>query len=596
MVYCGCDKMGGLGLMNDRRLMFCAVFLCCVLAAVYAQNDGFVPVKGGTFLLGGRFLVNGNVSSHSFEQERVRVNDFYISPREVTQKEFEAVTGKNPSRFKGEGLPVESVSFKSAILYCNELSKAAGLEPCYTFNSYNSSIVCDFSKNGYRLPTEAEWEYAARGGSRQEKGLFAGSDAVGEVAWYGGNSGGTTHPAGAKKSNALGLYDMAGNVWEWCWDYRVNPEKPDERPVWRQSLPYSAGELRYLDAAFRNGQSVIRGGAWNEAADACSVFARAYANHEDGYDSAGFRLVRNAAGAAQKGGAVYVKKAGRDLIHAEKLAPADAAALLASDMLYVAGGSFQMGFLRLDGQRDDGHKVTLDSFYCGRYEVTLAQWLAVMKEPPRALPESSSGADPVTGVSWYEAVGFCNALSVLSGLVPCYVIDKNRQDPANSDSGDTLKWTVTRNPQANGYRLPTEAEWEFIGRGGMKSQNSPYVGNESYIEPIGWYGDNSGYRAHPVGLKKSNELGLFDLAGNAFEWCWDYYDINTVFPSESVNPAGAESGYARCIRGGSYDSDNYEWFMPFARLGSRINQPESSAGLRLVRNAPAGKDVPGCFF
>ncbi|MDR1904282.1 MAG: formylglycine-generating enzyme family protein [Treponema sp.] len=171
-------------------------------------------IEGGTFLMG-----SAN-SGNSDEQpvHSVTVRSFYMGKYEVTQREWLEVMGSNPSYFIGEDLPVERVSWYEAVEYCNKRSLKEGLTPAYSGGG--DSIVCDFSTNGYRLPTEAEWEYAAKGGNKDERPYeYSGDDNVDNVAWYADNSGFTTHPVGTKAPNSLGLYDMTGNVWEWCWDW-----------------------------------------------------------------------------------------------------------------------------------------------------------------------------------------------------------------------------------------------------------------------------------------------------------------------------------------------------------------------------------------
>ena len=125
--------------------------------------------------------------------------------------------GNNPSYLKGEDLPVDQVSWYDAVKYCNRLSIKNGLNPCYEISSNN--VLCDFSKTGFRLPTEAEWEYAARGGTRSEGYFYSGSNRLNSVGWDWDLGNADPHPVAQKQPNELGLFDMTGNVWEWCWDW-----------------------------------------------------------------------------------------------------------------------------------------------------------------------------------------------------------------------------------------------------------------------------------------------------------------------------------------------------------------------------------------
>jgi len=174
--------------------------------------ENFVFVEGGTFQMGSNDGDSDEKPVHS-----VTVSSFYVGKFEVTQKEYQNVMGKNPSYFKGENNPVENVTWYDAVKYCNKRSEKEGRTPSYNINGNN--VTCDFSANGYRLPTEAEWEYAARGGNKSQNYKYSGSNKIGDVAWYDSNSGLRTHPVGQKAPNELGIYDMTGNVWEWCWDW-----------------------------------------------------------------------------------------------------------------------------------------------------------------------------------------------------------------------------------------------------------------------------------------------------------------------------------------------------------------------------------------
>jgi formylglycine-generating enzyme required for sulfatase activity len=227
-------------------------------------------VEGGTFQMGSTSGDNDEKPVHT-----VTVKSFYMGKTEVTQKEWMEVMGNNPSRVKGDTLPVENVSWYDAVEYCNRLSLKEGLTPAY--RGSGDAIVCDFNAGGYRLPTEAEWEYAAKGGNKDYLSYeYSGGNSVGSVAWYNENSGRSTHPAGTKAPNSLGLYDMSGNVWEWCWD-------------WYGS--YSGGSQTDPSGASSGTGRVIRGGSWyNDAALARSAYRDIF-TPSGRRDILGFRLV-----------------------------------------------------------------------------------------------------------------------------------------------------------------------------------------------------------------------------------------------------------------------------------------------------------------
>jgi len=209
----------------------------------------------------------------------VSVNDFYISKYEVTQELWESVMDFNPSKYEGKNLPVEGVSWLYAVEFCNWLSDKEGLERAYSGGSMN--ISCNFQANGYRLPTEAEWEYAARGGLRSGNYKYSGSSDIEKIAWYKKNSNKVSHPVGRMLPNELGLYDMSGNIWEWCWDNcmdlgsKTSDTNNNSQLAW--ILNYRA----------------LRGGDWSRQGSDCRVSARGCNHYTSKGTNIGFRLVRS---------------------------------------------------------------------------------------------------------------------------------------------------------------------------------------------------------------------------------------------------------------------------------------------------------------
>jgi formylglycine-generating enzyme required for sulfatase activity len=277
-------------MVNNIRFGFLIVLFTLIFSPHFiSADDNFVLIRGGSFVMGSHAHERGRGSGET--PHRVHVKAFYMSKYQVTQEEYEELMGDNPSFFTGSNLPVETVTWFDAIEYCNRRSLREGLNPVYTISTtridlgnWNSTerwlVTWNQEANGYRLPTEAEWEYAAKGGNETPGDfIFSGSNNQMEVAWYSMNSEGTPHSVGTKDPNALGLHDMSGNVWEWCWD-------------WHGDITPSA---QFNPTGSHVGyRRVIRGGSWYDSA---SYIRSSYRNGTIPTNLSmglGFRIVRSA--------------------------------------------------------------------------------------------------------------------------------------------------------------------------------------------------------------------------------------------------------------------------------------------------------------
>jgi sulfatase modifying factor 1 len=258
------------------RSLRSAGVLVVLAVALGGCSSSFVPVPGGTFTMGSPTSEQGRYDNE--DQHEVTVSSFRMAKYDVTQGLYQSVMGSNPSYFTGDAnRPVEQVSWYDAVEFCNKLSLRDRLQTVYTING--SEVTADWSANGYRLPTEAEWEYAARGGQRgaSEYHVYAGSDDPDKVAWHTDNSGSKTHPVGQKAPNALGLYDMSGNVWQWCWDSPVD---------------YSSSSQNDPRGASSGANRAFRGGSWYFAAQYDRVAVRGGSPPDERFYALGFRIVR----------------------------------------------------------------------------------------------------------------------------------------------------------------------------------------------------------------------------------------------------------------------------------------------------------------
>lgn len=249
----------------------------------------------------------------------------------------------------------------------------------------------------------------------------------------------------------------------------------------------------------------------------------------------------------------------------------------------VPGGTFTMGRTVGEGHADElpTHQVSLNSFRIETHETLYREWQCIMGDSPYVTNLDA----PMYSINWYETLVYCNLRSYAENLTPCYTI-KGKTHPDEWGHVPTYfdaAWdAVTCNWDANGYRLPTEAEWEYAARGAANNPDYIYAGSDSLYE-VGWFYDNS-ESFHCSGCLAPNGLGLYDMSGNVWEWCWDRMDSNYYNTSPANNPKGPNSGIWRVFRGGSFRSAAIN-----CRVAERdYNVPyykSNCIGLRLVRKS-----------
>ncbi len=465
-------------------------------------EDGVVPVPADMALIpAGSFTMGDSLDGDSNAPPvTVSVGAFYMGKYEVTKALWDEVrtwglangysdlaTGAG----KDTNHPVQSISWFDMVKWCNARSEKEGLTPVYTLSSAvmktgTTGPVPNWSANGYRLPTEAEWEKAARGGvsgkrfpwgtdtiSHSQANYYASSsysyDSSGSVnnhhPTYATGSTPYTSPVGAFTANGYGLHDMSGNVFEWCWD-------------WYGASTYMNGVTDPRGAA-SGAYRVVRGCGWYDDAGYCRVAARNIVFPAGSDFNLGFRVARSSV--------------------PEEFALVEAGSLPADSW---AGAQ------------------SVAAFYMGKTEVTWAEFQAVRTwAAANGYDIGSVGAGtgpnhPVNSVGWYQALKWCNARSEKEGLNPVYKVGS-----AVYRTGESLP---SVDETANGYRLPIEKEWEFAARGGVKTNGYEYSGSND-VNAVAWYYSNSSDGTKNVAINQANELGLFDMSGNVWEWCFDIY-------------------------------------------------------------------------
>lgn len=465
-----------------------------VTFSVYGASLTMIYVDGGTFTMGATEEQGSEATNEEKPQHKVTLDGYYIGQTEVTQALWKAVMGDNPSYFKGDdNRPIEDVRMNDIITFIGKLNEITG--------------------QNFRLPTEAEWEFAARGGNKSKGYKYSGSDNLMDVAWYVYNSNRTTEPVGTKAPNELGLYDMSGNVWEWCQDF------------WG---PYRRSKQKNPQGPTDGYERVIRGGACYKDEMVCRNSFRYYLSPDLRGEFIGFRLVLPELNPKLPTSFTYVPPT----VHVPT--PKSYRTIVVNgipfNMVLVDGGSFNMGTKDVPGgnvgyDETPVHQVTLDSFYIGQTEVTQELWLALMDDNP-SYHKKGDMKMPVGNVGWNDCQAFIAKLDSLTGIP---------------------------------FRLPTEAEWEFAARGGNESKGYKYAGSDK-IEEVAWYKkgadeedkDDQNYGLHHVATKLPNELGIYDMSGNVCEWCQDFYDKTYYSTSPAYNPQGPSEGSLRVNRGGCW--------------------------------------------
>ena len=397
--------------------------------------------------------------------------------------------------------PVVNVSWYDVLKWCNLKSKLNGLNAVYKSGTqdYQSGEIVptlDLSANGYRIPTESEWEWAARGGLSSKNATYSGSNSSDEVAWFQSNSQNQTKVGATLKPNELGLYDMSGNVREWVFDT-------------------SDATLSYA-----------KGGSFKSIGESTTLSYRGdRLDRTTQADDIGFRIILN------------------------------------TGMVFVAGGKLPQGSSLANAQVAD--------FQISKNEVTVGEWREIFGNATSYsfssnnssifAGSSNSTNAPAVNLNWYDALKWCNAKSQNEGLEPVYKV-------GNSVYKTGTATNPVIDPKADGYRLPTESEWEWAARGGIFSANTTFSGSNNSTA-VAWTKENSNNSTQTVGQKLPNALGIYDMSGNALEWCW-----NWVAPS---------SLQAR-LKGGSYLGTNATATVAY-RYGVPATSAMSNTGLRVAR-------------
>ncbi|MSR37339.1 MAG: hypothetical protein EXS02_00660 [Planctomycetes bacterium] len=467
-----------------------------VASTIY--NSAAVPlmvqIPSGSFMMGS---ANSTALPNEAPVHQVAITqNFWIGKYEVTQAEYQAVTGVNPSGFLGANRPVEQVSWTQAMSYCADLTtseRSVGLVPA----GYR-----------YRLPTEAEWEYCCRAGTTTE--WSAGTNLTNSQANI-NNLFGQTRVVGSYAPNAFGLCDMHGNVWELCLDWYNRTNNYPSAPV---SDPYVTNGL----------ERISRGGSYQYAANNCRSATRGYTSPSNALNYVGFRIV---------------------------LAPELTRPV--ANMVPIPAGSFAMGSDLGSANEQPVHQVTITQpFWAAKYEVTQAEYVAVMGGNPSHFQSAGSASRPVEQVTWTNAMTYCAALT-------------------------TAERTALRVPSGYQYRLATEAEWEYCCRAGTTTEYNTGTSISALVANI----SNPSGQTTAVGSYAANSFGLYDTHGNVLEWCLDWFDLTNNYQGFAVSDPYVSNGPYRVYRGGSWNSIA-SVCRSATRNGTSPGSASDSIGFRIV--------------
>ena len=492
------------------------------------------------------------VEATGYQTEAERGGGAYVWNRGNPEQKEDA-SWRKPYLEQDDRHPVVCVSWNDAVAYCEWLSEATG--------------------QAYGLLTEAQWEYACRAGSDaaycfgdEEKELEA-------YAWFGERSAsGSTHPVGRKRPNAWQLYDLHGNVWEWCadWfaeDYYTQLARPSEP----SAIADASGASKDPTGPESGSRRVIRGGSWVSVAGFCRSAYRDGGGPGLRHGALGFRLSRTGPPDS------YPFTLGRPK---EAPAPEPEAPVpwlrdtLADgsegpDLVWLPGGTFLMG--QDDSPYDNekpAHAVRVSTISVGQFPVTFAQYDRYCEAEGKEKPDDEGwgrGDRPAINVSWEDARAYCAWLS--------------------EQTGET-------------YRLLTEAEWEYACRAGSTTRYC-FGDDKRELGQHAWYAANAERHTHPAGAKKPNTWHIHDMHGNVWEWVndWYAYDFYEQLAKAarrgasgreqpaSDNPTGPESGSFRVVRGGSWDHDADNCRSAF-RIRFDPGYRSLDLGFRLSRTGP----------